>query len=430
MTDPQALPLGLGEGVLLVDLESPLPDLVATGPFGTLCLVRRAGIPLGSFELMPGEAPLDSAALTRRIENHLGPAFADRAGARARCAADGEGAPRRSTRATVVVATRDRHTELAACLASLRAMRRVPARTIVVDNVPSDDRTEEMVRRLQREDPTLRYVRELVPGLASAHNAALPLVETPLVAFTDDDVIVDPNWLDRIEDAFTSAADVACVTGLIFPTELVTQEQWWLEHNAGFAKGWARRTFDLGPNRPIGDRLFPYTAGAFGSGANMAFTAAFLTDIGGFDPALGAGTGSLGGDDLAALHDVVASGHQLVYEPSAIVFHRHPRDLSQLRRQAFGYGAGLTAYLTRVIVERPAALPAIARRSVAGLRHTFGPLAPLAARRPRDYPRDLVRRERVGMMSGPWRYLRTRRQRRHLARPVPAIGRSTPAAEG
>ena len=70
---------------------------------------------------------------------------------------------------------------------------------------------------------------------------------------------------------------------------------------------------------------------------------AFLETIGGFDDALGTGTRSMGGDDLAALHRAVATGHDLVYEPAAIVFHRHHDNLAALRRQAYGYGAGLTA---------------------------------------------------------------------------------------
>ena len=416
----------LGEGVLLVDLDAPMPALRETGPFGTLCLVRRAGVPVCVLEVTPDQAPLSSDELARRIRDRLACAISDHSHVASRTASSTTA----SSRTSVVVATRNRSEELAVCLASMRAMARSPARTIVVDNAPSDARTERLVRRLQTEDPTLVYVMEPMPGLASAHNAALPHVDTPLVAFTDDDVIVDPLWLERIEEAFASAADVACVTGLIFPVELVTREQWWVEAKSGFAKGLTRRIFDMGPNRPRGDPLFPYAAGTFGSGANMAFTRAFLAAVDGFDPALGAGSGSLGGDDLATLHEVLASGHQLVYEPSAIVFHRHPCDMVDLRRQALGYGAGLTAYLTRVVIERPAVIPAIARRTMAAGRHAFGRHGALTGRRPSDYPRELVIRERLGMLTGPWRYLQARRRRRDQPTPSPVARPAVLAANG
>ena len=57
-----------------------------------------------------------------------------------------------------------------------------------------------------------------------------------MVAFTDDDVIVDPAWLRRCAEAFERARDVACVTGLILPLELETDSQLLLEQFAGSAK--------------------------------------------------------------------------------------------------------------------------------------------------------------------------------------------------
>jgi hypothetical protein len=60
---------------------------------------------------------------------------------------------------------------------------------------------------------------------------------------------------------------------MIQPFELETQVQLWVEGWAGFNKGSQRRVFDLAGNRPD-DPLFPFAAGKFGSGANMAFSAA------------------------------------------------------------------------------------------------------------------------------------------------------------
>ena len=80
---------------------------------------------------------------------------------------------------------------------------------VVVDNAPSTTRTAELVAELAATEPRLRYVREDRPGLARAHNAALPHVTTPLVAFTDDDVLVDPRWLGRLVDAFADPTSPA-----------------------------------------------------------------------------------------------------------------------------------------------------------------------------------------------------------------------------
>src|SRR6185312_6444167 len=111
--------------------------------------------------------------------------------------------------------------------------------------------------------------------------------------------------------------------GRIVPYELVTRAHAWMEGYAGYDKGTSRRVFDLGEHRPE-DPLFPFTAGSLGSGANMAFDTSVLRAMGGFDPALGAGTRARGGDDLAAFFEVLQRGHRLVYEPAALVRHRHP----------------------------------------------------------------------------------------------------------
>ncbi len=154
---------------------------------------------------------------------------------------------------------------------------------------------------------------------------------------------------------------------MIAPRELDTLPQQWVEGNATYDKGLQRRVFDTGVHRPA-DPLFPYTAGAFGSGANMAFRTDYLRRRRGFDAALGTGTVAMGGDDLAAFYDVVSDGHRLVYEPGAIVLHQHYRDYAALRRQTYGYGAGLGAHLTRCLIADPRLAFALVLSAATALR--------------------------------------------------------------
>jgi len=200
---------------------------------------------------------------------------------------------------------------------------------------------------------------------------------------------------------------VGCVTGLILPAELETRAQFWTERHGGFGKGFTRRIFDFEGNRPPGP-LFPFTAGQFGSGANMAFSMEAIRRIGGFDPALGAGTLARGGDDLASFCAVLKAGYQLIYEPEAIVWHYHRRGEEGMRRQAFGYGVGLGAYLTKLIVDKPSTVFQLFRALPAGLAHMFGPSAPKNQRLPDDYPASLVWRERLGILAGLPGYLQSR----------------------
>jgi GT2 family glycosyltransferase len=184
---------------------------------------------------------------------------------------------RRGDEIAVVVATRDRTEQLARCLQSLRALDPAPAQIVVVDNCPRGHETADLLTRLRRDDARFEYVREDRPGLARAHNRALETVRTPYVAFTDDDVVVDRAWLGRLRAGFGRDPAVACVTGMIRPLAIETPAQAWMEHYAGFAKGTEPRLFDA--TRAASEPLFPYAAGSFGSGANMAFRTDVLRAI-------------------------------------------------------------------------------------------------------------------------------------------------------
>lgn len=305
---------------------------------------------------------------------------------------------------TVVVATRDRPSALKFCLESILAMTYGPFDVVVVDSAstwPQASRT--IVSDFN--DGRLSWIHSDRPGLAYAHNLALQRVSAPITAFTDDDVMVDSRWLEFIAGGFTAVSDVVCVTGLIQPLELETTPQIWFEKHVGVNKGDEPRIFDLDGHRPS-DPLFPFTAGTMGSGANMAFGTRALGELGGFDAALGAGTAAMGGDDLAAFAQVILAGHRLVYEPRAVVYHRHPRTYSAARRQIFGYGAGLTAYLTKMVVDRPGLALSMARRLPAAVRYARNIRSGNGERT--DYPAALVRFERLGMIAGPAAYLRSK----------------------
>jgi O-antigen biosynthesis protein len=315
---------------------------------------------------------------------------------------------------TVVIATRERPDALAECVSSVLASDYPNFDVIVVDNAPSSTTTRKLVETRYR-DSRVRYIREDIPGLATAHNRGLADVTAPVVAFTDDDVIVDSSWLSHVAAAFAVRSDVGCVTGMILPYELETPAQGWLEQYGGYSKGFRRTIFDVEDNKGESVR-YPYAAGTFGSGANMSFRTATLREIGGFDPALGAGAPAPGGDDLAAFFDVIAAGSAIVYEPSALVWHRHRRDYRALQNQAFTYGLGLTAYLTRILLDRPARSRALLARLGPGLAHGLSPQSPKNVGKRADYPAELTWRERYGMLVGPFAYARGRWQRRRLYR--------------
>ncbi|MDV9192819.1 glycosyltransferase, partial [Streptomyces sp. SR27] len=337
---------------------------------------------------------------------------------------------------SVVLATRQRPRSLARALDSLLVQDHPDHELIVVDNAPRTSGTHDLVTR--KYSGRVRYVREDTPGLAVAHNTGLAAARGAVVAFTDDDVIADPHWLTALAEPFAADPGLGCVTGLILPARLRTPAQILLESHGGFAKGFAPRLYD--PARPPADEpLFPFTAGSFGSGANMAFRTEALRRAGGFDPATGTGTPAKGGDDLYAFVAVLTAGFRLRYTADALVWHHHRDTWQDLRNQAYGYGAGLTAYLTATLVRSPRLLPALLARLPRGLAYartmtaqrggtgggtgegtgrtvTGVPGEHRAHHHP--WPAAFSRLERRGMLYGPIGYAKARiRTRRGKATP-------------
>jgi GT2 family glycosyltransferase len=315
---------------------------------------------------------------------------------------------------TILISTHDRPDSLLRCLDSIADLDYKNFDVVVVDNAPSTQATQRAVAewRETHGNVRVRYVLEPSPGAARALNRGLGDVTGAWVVRTDDDVVVDPHWLSAIARAIADEPGVGCVTGLILPAEVSTAAQELLEEFGGYSRGFERRCYDLKSHRPAGDRLFPFTVGRLGSGANMAFDVALLRARGGFDPALGPGTGSRGGEDLFALFQVITEGSQVVYEPSAVVWHWHLRDYASLRRLVHGYGIGLAAYLTSAVVHEPRQLVRMLLRVVPAVRHSLGRSSEKNRHKKADYPRELEMIELLGMMRGPLAYARSSRKRR------------------
>lgn len=420
--------------VLAVDLERPLPPLGRSHDgnlYGhALLLARLHEVPLGIVEVELGDAGVTPQRLAQQIWIAVEPQIrahlrADQlpeevlsAGGYAHpstpaCAQERERFLQDAPALSVLIPTREHPERVGRCVESVLACHYPEHRleVFVVDNAPSSDRTLELVSDVARESRVrVRYLREDVPGSASARNRGLAEVTTEIVAMTDDDVVVDRHWLTEIARAFGGSPAAAAVTGPLMPLELKTPAQVWFEQYGGFSRGFERRVFDLEQNRPRHEPLYPWNAGQFGTGNNFSFRTSALREMGGFDPALGNGTPALGGVDSEVLLRTILSGYQIVYEPHAIAHHQHRADYESLKRQVYAYGTGLMAYYLKTILARPEFALDFARRLPAGVRWMLSPEAHINRYKQEGYPGELNWIERRGMLYGAIGYARSRRR--------------------
>ena len=271
----------------------------------------------------------------------------------------------------VVVATRNRATRLGALLESLRAQTIVvPFEVIVVDDASTDETGECLAKFAGETRFRFRYVvRDRDAGPARARNEGWALAEAPLVAFTDDDCVTDPDWLaECLRVAVENRGAVVQGVTRPIPTELSR----------------------IGP--------FSHTRDVDGTGpwfetCNIVYPKELLKQLGGFDESfpepLGEDT-DLGWRALAAGAQHVAAPRALVFHAvddlglcghlklalrgrdAVLVFKRHPK----LRRKALGGGILRNDAHLRLLI------------SVAGVMLTQRPALRIVAAYP--YARQLV----------------------------------------
>ena len=398
--------------VAVIDVAGPLADLdcerAAQPPYtAAWILVCQAGRPLGSMEIALRTQVISAAELEREVRRQLGDRW------------DGgpQATPRPPTtlaRASVVVPTNfARPAELRRCLKSLAELDHPDYEVIVVDNRPADAPLADI--------EGVRVVRESRPGASAARNRGASVATGEIIAFTDDDVQAHPGWLSALGSRFARQPHISAVTGLVVPLELETQAQILFEQSgSGPDRGYAPLTFSRAGRFLVrrcdeqggqGQVRSLYRTGEFGIGANMAFRTAVLQASGGFDEALGPGRPTHSGEDLALLVELLAAGHQIGYEPTAIIEHQHRTTMAELDRQIHDYGVGFTAMLTAVALRNPWHVLGLAAIVPAWLRSLRAQSSDKSVNRADDYPPSLARTELRGMTAGPLAYLRARRVR-------------------
>jgi glucosyl-dolichyl phosphate glucuronosyltransferase len=237
---------------------------------------------------------------------------------------------------TVIVCTYNRCGILAKALESVAASElpnSVAWEVLVVDN-NSSDQTREVVQNFCARYPgRFRYLFAPRQGLSHARNAGIQEARGDTIAFTDDDLTVEPTWLWNLTGALCNG-EWAGAGGRILRAKTFSPPRWLAPD--GPMGGPLYAHFDLGDKARELDRP-PY-------GANMAFRKEMFEKYGDFRTDLGNAPGSeVRNDDTEFGRRLMAARERLRYEPSAVVYHEIPENgISKefLLKWWFDYGRG------------------------------------------------------------------------------------------
>jgi glycosyltransferase involved in cell wall biosynthesis len=233
---------------------------------------------------------------------------------------------------SIIVCTRNRSDSIADTLEALSRLENQVFEVVVVDS--SSNVEKENTAKLA-EKYGAKYVFEPRPGLSLARNTGISVANGEIIAFTDDDCIPAKDWLAQKIKNYSDPAVWAC-TGRI------------LQHNTGGASD----LFEEVAGQDLGDEKRSFTPEdvrggirflltnigkvfakhmkshapapfGIGHGSSLSFRREFFQKTGGCDVRFGAGAPFKGCDDLEMLYRVLKSGHSIIYEPAAVVRHKH-----------------------------------------------------------------------------------------------------------
>jgi glycosyltransferase involved in cell wall biosynthesis len=228
-------------------------------------------------------------------------------------------------RLTVAICTWNRSDLLRPTLEQMTALR-VPQSVsweLLVVNNNSTDATDDVIAEFTDRLP-LRRLFEATPGQSNARNTAVRDAKGDYIIWTDDDVLVDADWLAAYARAFARHPEATIFGGPI--------DAWW----DGTPPEWLVRAFPKVAGAyaalDLGDREVPLSHEHYPFGANMAFRRdAHLAQP--YDPNLGLRPGSsMRGDEMAMIRALLAAGHTGWWVPDARVRHFIPK-----ARQTLGY---------------------------------------------------------------------------------------------
>jgi len=235
---------------------------------------------------------------------------------------------------SVVIPTYNRSAMMRNAVSSVLAQdTRVSFEIVIVDNNSHDD-TQTVARALVDQHPgKVHYVREEQQGNAYARNRGVQTARAGVIAFLDDDVTVDSNWLTTLSTALATRKDLSFVGGRVLPEWPGAPPSWLTtDHWSPLA------LLDYGPEELT-------IAGESPRGlltANIAFRRSVFDDVGQFSPHLQRVKDVIGSmEDTEFLMRVCRSGKQGLYLPQMIA--RAPVEVERLsktyhRRWHTGHG--------------------------------------------------------------------------------------------
>lgn len=232
-------------------------------------------------------------------------------------------------KASLIIPSRGRPALLLGTVQSILAGEEVPAELIVVDQSDAPDPV--LANFTGGRASEVRYMWTQLVGVSRARNVGIAAARYDVLAFTDDDVLVDPTWFGALARALCAAGPRAAVTGRVLP-------------------GPPQGPRDFAPSIKVDETPAVYE-GRIGQDVlfsnNMALFRSAIDEVGSFDERLGPGAPFLNAEDNDLGFRLLEAGYRIHYVPQAVLQHLAWRSEADYLPLRWSYGHGQGAYLAK-----------------------------------------------------------------------------------
>jgi Predicted glycosyltransferases len=205
---------------------------------------------------------------------------------------------------SVVIVTADRAHIIGECLSNVSAQTYAPFEVLIVDG-SRDNRTGEIAGRY----PAVRYFKSAISNTPVQRNAGVEHSRGEIIAFIDDDSMVDKDWLANLVPLYADA-NVGGAGGAVIEDETFTDKDGRIGRISDKGKFIANFHLDGNSEGPIEvDHL---------KGCNMSFRKTALLEAGKFDPEY---KGTCFCEETDMCLRIGNKGHKIVFSPRARVRH-------------------------------------------------------------------------------------------------------------
>ncbi|MBD1848397.1 glycosyltransferase [Cyanobacteria bacterium FACHB-63] len=237
-------------------------------------------------------------------------------------------------RISVVIPTANRPDKVSRAVEKILENTIQPYEIVVVDQSQNNLTYKALLEFI--EIGRITYIKEAISGASRARNIGWQRASGGVIAFTDDDALVDLRWLESIQSSFENTNwNIGVLGGKVIPLYEEKNPNWTI------SKRWEH----LLPAYDQGNSLENFREGAFPATVNYSVYRSLLEKFGGFDENIGPHAGrkiQIPGEDAELALRLKKSGFNIIYDPNCVVYHPiplHRQSLEFLNKSVLGEGA-------------------------------------------------------------------------------------------